>query len=289
MLELLKTIYQKRSKSLTIMVVDAHHPDETHSFHYSGSYLTRWIQRLMGVIILIGAFLILVMVRQVINGGDLRIQSELNQLQQRVQSLSDSVDARDQQLLSLSTSLEKIDSLNTEILIPESDANADAIGLTLHSSKVSPFSGGQSMAFNLNERVLQQNTPIMDLVFPTFPTRFPVKGQITRTYRPEIGHYGLDFAVDEGTLAFSIGSGQVISTQWTLQYGYVVTITHYDGYILVYKHLLDTYLSIGDLIYRGQVIGRVGKVGSLSTGPHLHLEIWKNGNSLDPLPYFNNN
>jgi murein DD-endopeptidase MepM/ murein hydrolase activator NlpD len=289
MLELLKTIYQKRSKSLTVMVVDAHHPDETHSFHYSGTYLTRWISRLIWVLILVGGFLVLVMVRQVINGGDIRVQSELDQLQRRVQSLSDSVDARDQQLRSLSTSLEKIDSLNTEIQILDGDANQASIVTNVTSSNVSPFTAGQSIAFDLNERVFQQNTPIIDLVFPTFPTRFPVKGQITRTYRPDLEHYGIDFAVDEGTLAFSIGSGQVISTQWTLQYGYVVTITHYDGYILVYKHLLDTYLTIGDLVYRGQVIGRVGKVGTLSTGPHLHLEIWKNGSSLDPLPYFNKN
>jgi len=289
MLELLKTIYQKRSKSLTVMVVDAHHPDETHSFHYSGTYLTRWITRLIWILILVGGFLVLVMVRQVINGGDIRVQSELDQLQRRVQSLSDSVEARDQQLRSLSTSLEKIDSLNTEIQVLDGNTEQASIISSLPSSNVSPFTAGQSIAFDLNERVFQQNTPIIDLVFPTFPTRFPVKGQITRTYRPDLEHYGIDFAVDEGTLAFSIGSGQVISTQWTLQYGYVVTITHYDGYILVYKHLLDTYLTIGDLVYRGQVIGRVGKVGTLSTGPHLHLEIWKNGSSLDPLPYFNKN
>jgi len=289
MVELLKTIYHKRSKSLTIMVVDAHHPDETHSFHYSGTYLTRWIKRLTWVLILVGSFLVLVMVRQVISGGDIRVQTELNQLQRRVQGLSDSVEARDQQLLSLSTSLEKIDSLNAEIQVLDGTPPQTSNQTNVQTSNMSPFSAGQSMAFNLNERVFQQNTPIIDLVFPTFPTRFPVKGQITRTYRPDTGHYGLDFAVDEGALAFSIGSGQVISTQWTLQYGYVVTITHYDGYILVYKHLLDTYLTIGDLIYRGQVIGRVGKVGTLSTGPHLHLEIWKNGSSLDPLPYFNKN
>jgi len=256
MLELLKTIYQKRSKSLTVMVVDAHHPDETHSFHYSGTYLTRWITRLIWILILVGGFLVLVMVRQVINGGDIRVQSELDQLQRRVQSLSDSVEARDQQLRSLSTSLEKIDSLNTEIQVLDGNTEQASIISSLPSSNVSPFTAGQSIAFDLNERVFQQNTPIIDLVFPTFPTRFPVKGQITRTYRPDLEHYGIDFAVDEGTLAFSIGSGQVISTQWTLQYGYVGTITHYDGYILVYKHLLDTYLTIGDLVYRGQVIGR---------------------------------
>ena len=81
---------------------------------------------------------------------------------------------------------------------------------------------------------------------------------------------------------FSCFKGTVIFASWTLETGYVVHIQHVDNLISVYKHLETIDVKQGDVIETGKRIGKFGDVGTLSTGPHLHFEIWKNGHSIKP-------
>ncbi|HLR76854.1 MAG TPA: M23 family metallopeptidase, partial [Balneolaceae bacterium] len=118
-----------------------------------------------------------------------------------------------------------------------------------------------------------------------FPVEWPVKGTLTREYNKENGHFGIDIAANKGTDFHAIADGVVIGKSWSLNYGYVLYIQHGKGIITVYKHASAIIPEIGALILKGDILGHVGNTGVISSGPHLHMEIWANGLPQNPLHY----
>ena len=110
----------------------------------------------------------------------------------------------------------------------------------------------------------------------------PLIGLVTNKYNPDKHHFGVDIVSKISQDVFSCFKGTVIFASWTLETGYVVHIQHVDNLISVYKHLETIDVKQGDVIETGKRIGKFGDVGTLSTGPHLHFEIWKNGHSIKP-------
>ena len=96
-------------------------------------------------------------------------------------------------------------------------------------------------------------------------------------------HYGVDIAADEGTpiYAFADGTVQEIGAS---DYGNYLIIAHADGFSTLYAHCSSISAAEGEKIKRGDEIARVGQTGN-ATGPHLHLELWKDGAALDPADY----
>ena len=112
----------------------------------------------------------------------------------------------------------------------------------------------------------------------------PLKeGVITSRYgwRSMGYHYGLDIAAPTGTPIYACESGVVTYAAWLGNYGYLVKIQHAGGYETYYAHCSKLFASIGDFVEQGDVIAYVGSTGR-STGPHVHLEVRYNGNTLDP-------
>ena len=100
-----------------------------------------------------------------------------------------------------------------------------------------------------------------------------------------IKHFAVDVVAPRGTPVKSVANGTVLFSEWTSQTGYVIIIKHQDNLTSVYKHNGFLSKSQGDLVRAGEVIAEVGNTGELTTGPHLHLELWKNGKPIDPLNY----
>jgi len=117
----------------------------------------------------------------------------------------------------------------------------------------------------------------------------PLKGIVTNAYNPKEHHYGIDIAANDKQNVFSVLEGTVIFVSWTIKTGFVVQIQHANNFVSVYKHLESVNVKQGEKILVATVIGEVGNAGTLSTGPHLHFELWHNGNSLDPANYINFN
>jgi len=113
----------------------------------------------------------------------------------------------------------------------------------------------------------------------------PVSGQITSRYDYGIKHYGIDIALPQKTPIKSIAAGIVVFAEWTVQTGYVVIIEHSFGLISVYKHNDSGLVSQGDPVEAGQVITFSGNTGELTSGPHLHFELWRDGSPIDPEEY----
>ncbi|NUQ82048.1 MAG: M23 family metallopeptidase [Bacteroidetes bacterium] len=113
----------------------------------------------------------------------------------------------------------------------------------------------------------------------------PVKGIITRGVQPGVSHFGLDIAVKSGTPVSAMASGKVVFVDWTLKTGYTVVVQHVSGFVSVYKHLSSVMVQHGSAITTGEFIALSGNTGEYTTGPHLHVELWHNGNYLNPLDY----
>ena len=118
-----------------------------------------------------------------------------------------------------------------------------------------------------------------------FPGRYPVQGSLTRGYLPDEEHFGIDIATKKDEPIVNIADGSVINSSWTINNGYVISIQHSKGVVSTYKHLATLNKKEGDLVLKGDILGTTGNTGVLSTGPHLHFEIWKNGIPQNPEVY----
>jgi len=118
------------------------------------------------------------------------------------------------------------------------------------------------------------------------PTILPVRGYITKRFLAgrDAGnrvHYGIDIVAKLKSVIQASGSGVVIFANWTYDYGYTIIIDHNNGFISYYKHNHKLLVSQGDFITQGMAIALLGNTG-ISSAPHLHFEIWKNGKPINP-------
>ncbi|WP_213521076.1 M23 family metallopeptidase [Nonlabens sp.] len=120
--------------------------------------------------------------------------------------------------------------------------------------------------------------------FVFFP---PVKGIISGDYDAEIKHYAVDVAATTGTPIKAAADGTVVFASWSAETGYTMLIEHAYGLITVYKHAGSLLKEQNDQVLAGEVIASVGNTGELTTGPHLHFEIWSDGYPLDPTNFIN--
>ena len=117
----------------------------------------------------------------------------------------------------------------------------------------------------------------------------PIKGEITQGFNSKENHYALDISADIGTPVKSILEGKIIFSEWSVYTGYVIIVDHGQGIISVYKHNSKALKKQNDFVQAGEVIAYSGNQGNLSTGPHLHFELWKNGTPINPQPLLNFN
>ncbi|WP_372754044.1 M23 family metallopeptidase [Mariniflexile sp.] len=115
--------------------------------------------------------------------------------------------------------------------------------------------------------------------FVLFP---PVNGTVSEGYNIKKKHYAVDIVVAKGTPVKATADGIVIFAEWTANTGYVIILEHSYGLISVYKHNSALTKSQGDLVKAGEVIASAGNNGELSTGPHLHFELWNDGYPINP-------
>ena len=118
--------------------------------------------------------------------------------------------------------------------------------------------------------------------FVLFP---PVTGTISQGYDPGGEHYAVDVVVPRSTPIKAAAEGNVIFAGWTTETGYVIIIDHPYNIITVYKHNASLNVRQGDAVVPGQVIAIVGNTGTMTTGPHLHFELWSNGYALNPTEF----
>jgi murein DD-endopeptidase MepM/ murein hydrolase activator NlpD len=280
MLEFLKRLFKSQDQDLTFVVFDDD-PESSTSYSFKPSRI--WNLFYISLLTVTVIVLLLVMFTPIsgllYNRHDAQLRERVVEVSQKVQALKDSLEARDTQLAEM------------QQVIAAGDDTAFAVNKGRSIAMQSANQKRSELDFTSevsNRGMLSQNEIIFSNIFeqaPEFPTDFPVNGTFTRGFNPENGHYGIDIATKQGTSFKAIADGAVINQDWTINYGYVLHVQHSNGIITVYKHAASVSKSIGDIVLKGDILGTTGDVGVLSSGPHLHLEIWKNGVPQNPNTY----
>ena len=136
--------------------------------------------------------------------------------------------------------------------------------------------------FENTENVRQKNDPIGKVLFFV-----PLKGVITNEFNPAQNHYGIDIVSKQNEAIKCVLDGTVILSNWTLETGYTIAIQHQQNIVSVYKHNSALLKKEGEFVKAGEPIDIVGQTGELTTGPHLHFELWNDGNPVNPKDYIN--
>lgn len=211
------------------------------------------------------------------NQIDEKFRDQVISINQRVEALQDSLHAREVQLNDLKQFIRTVP--DTNFAVDRSFAG-----------------GGQSVRENswsepvmvptvdmLNQNGIISSSRITSA--PDFPSLYPIEGTLTQEFSSDERHFGIDLAADSNTEFRSIADGTVVNTGWTINYGYVIYVQHSNGIMSVYKHGARLLKEQGDVVMKGDLLGLIGNSGMLSSGSHLHLEIWKNGVPQNPLMY----
>jgi len=113
----------------------------------------------------------------------------------------------------------------------------------------------------------------------------PIKGIITNKFNLVEKHYGVDIVAKKNEAIKATLDGTVIFSDWTPETGYVIGIQHKRNIISVYKHNSALLKEEGNFVKAGETVAIIGESGELTTGPHLHFELWYNGTPIDPEDY----
>ena len=113
----------------------------------------------------------------------------------------------------------------------------------------------------------------------------PVSGLISDSYDAGSKHFGIDLVAKEKSRISSVLDGVVIISHWTSETGYVIAIQHKNDYLSLYKHKSLLLKEVGDFVSAGDHVAVIGISGELSSGPHLHFELWYKGAPVNPEDY----
>lgn len=113
----------------------------------------------------------------------------------------------------------------------------------------------------------------------------PLRGLITNKFNTKTEHLAVDIVGSLNSRISCVLDGAVVFSGWTMDTGYSIFIQHENNIISAYKHNAELLKAVGDKVKAGDVIAIMGNSGELTTGPHLHFELWHNGAALDPETY----
>ena len=113
----------------------------------------------------------------------------------------------------------------------------------------------------------------------------PLQGVITSPFNLMESHFGIDIVTSHNEAVKATLDGTVVFSGWTLETGYIISIQHERNFVSVYKHNSVLLKREGDHVLAGEPIAISGQSGELTTGPHLHFELWENGNPVNPEEY----
>jgi len=281
MWEFLKKIFSNRDRAVTVVVLDENDPDSSSSFSIKSADMVSIVVVVVLISVLVTTLLFFVTPLGSLyqHQQDESIRNEILSIADRVTVLQDSLSARDRQLQDLKGVLK---SASDTTFTPDSNLLRADRKLNSNSSN---FTDAPSFSMISTSEIIMSNL-LTDS--PQFPSHYPLSGTLTQKYSAENGHYGIDIAAKPGTPFMTVADGTVINAEWTINFGYVLYIQHPNGIVSVYKHGEKVSKKEGDIVLKGDLIGSIGDKGVLSSGSHLHLEIWKDGVPQNPLMYLIN-
>lgn len=280
MLDFLKTLFGYRNKRISAVLWDDDAPDDPKAYNFVPKYFF-----IFGGVFIVLIILVTILVFRfsplglmILNYEEFTLRKDIVQITQRVVALQDSLNRREEQLRGIQNVI--INRLDTTF----------SVGATRDFGDIS----------FIEPEIVESNSPgtvseflqVMELSFetarvesPGFPVDPPSRGTYSKLYDPVSRHFGIDIASNVGEPVKVIADGVVLNAEWTLNYGFVVIVQHARGFVTVYKHMDSPLVSTGDFIQKGAILARVSNSGLITSGPHLHFELWRNGQPIDPVSY----
>lgn len=275
----LKKIFSEKDGEVTVVVLDETDPDSSSTFKLKSFdvIIIGAVVAVISIALTIGIFFVTPLSSIYQKQIDDRFRDDVIAINERVDALQDSLYAREVQLNDLKEFIRTVPDTNFAVtgnFINESDGIA-------RNNYTNPAVVPTFQMLNQNEII--SSTRLADA--PDFPSFYPIEGRLTQEFSSEKKHYGIDLAANSNTEFRSIADGTVVNTGWTINYGYVIYVQHSGGVMSIYKHGARLLKEQGDVVMKGDLLGLVGNSGVLSSGSHLHLEIWKNGVPQNPRMY----
>ena len=135
--------------------------------------------------------------------------------------------------------------------------------------------------YSVAQRAASTEAQPMETV-PTILLFTPLKGKVIGPYDERQRHYGVDIAGAMNQAIKACAPGTVVFANYTIETGYVIALQHQGGMMSVYKHNAALLKQEGDVVRAGEPIAYLGNTGELTTGPHLHFELWVKGKPVNP-------
>lgn len=167
---------------------------------------------------------------------------------------------------------------DTSKIIKNQVAQTDTIQDYISQADLNLRKEYESMNISLKETKMgKEETKLQGISF--FP---PIKGTITERFDAKNKHFGIDLVAKANEPIKAAADGTVILASWTEDTGNVIAIQHQGEIVTFYKHNAALFKKVGDFVKAGDVIAIIGNTGRLSSGPHLHFELWYKGNAINP-------
>ena len=268
------------SKLLTkyrlVLLNDSTYEEKT-SFKISRLNVFSALFALMFIIVLItSGILFFTPIREYIPGySSTSLQKQANLLSYKTDSLRQIVFLNDQYINSLKKVL--TGDLETIEYKPDSVVYKDAMDIQIIEK-----SKEDSILRQLVDNEDKYNLANINKDKDFYLLTSPINGAVSQNYSIADDHLAIDISVDIGTPVKAVSNGRVILSEWTTQTGYVLIIDHGNDLISVYKHNSKLLKSQGEIVKQGEIIALSGNSGVLTSGPHLHFELWSEGFSIDP-------
>jgi len=113
----------------------------------------------------------------------------------------------------------------------------------------------------------------------------PVSGTVSKAFLPSAGHFGIDIVAPKNTPVKAILDGYIITSDWTLETGNTIGIQHANNMVSFYKHNARNFKKLGSFVKAGEAVAIIGNTGELSSGPHVHFELWIDGKPVNPAQF----
>ncbi|MEX2463144.1 MAG: M23 family metallopeptidase [Balneolaceae bacterium] len=281
MWDFLKRLFSDHEDGITVVVLDDNDPNLANTFKLrSMDAMTLFVIIFLLAVLTTTALFFLTPISSIYQQRvDDNFRDEVIAINERVIALQDSLTAREVQLDELKNFVRTVPDTTFEL-------GEDFILGLQNADRNYYISPDNNYSYNM----LTQHE-VMNVLRKErkddFPSFFPIAGPLSQGFSIDLGHYGIDIAATSDSEFKVIADGTVLSTTWTINFGFVISVQHADGLISVYKHAAGLYKEKGDYVLKGDFLGIVGDRGVSSTGSHLHLEMWKNGAPQDPLLYLN--
>lgn len=215
---------------------------------------------------------------------DPALPKRIYSLEQKADSLERDAIQKDLYLQTIKNIVNGQDFYDTIIEAPNEEANYDTIRY-IRSDEDSLFRAEYERENRYNLYIYENEDTSENLSLSNLNFFVPLSGTISNNFSLAEKHYGIDIVSGKDETIKAVLDGTVILSDWSIETGYVIGIQHRNNFVSIYKHNSALLKKTGNFVKAGDPIAIVGETGELSTGPHLHFELWFNGAPVNPKDY----